>query len=247
MSGNYLCGFHAVKALLEAKPKRISQIWVDEKRSDQRVEKIVQSANSKGIRLGFKPKSELDEFVNDVRHQGVIAECRPISMRSQSELETFLDTLVDVPLLLVLDGVTDPHNFGACLRCADGAGVHAVIVPQDKSCGLTPVVHRAASGASQTLPIFQVKNLARCLGDLKKNGLWITGAVEQAPTNLYQADFNGPMVIVLGAEGRGMRRLTEQACDHLVHIPMRGTVESLNVSVASGILLFEVQRQRSKF
>lgn len=246
MSKNYLCGFHAVDALVNSKPKRILQIWFDRERSDRRVGKLIESVNAKGIQIVYRTKKELDDLAKGVRHQGVIAECRPINMRSENELEQFLDTIVEAPLLLVLDDVTDPHNFGASLRCADGAGAHAVIVPRDKSCGLTPVVHRVASGAAQVVPIFEVKNLARCLDNLKKNGFWVTGAIEQAPTSLYQADFKGPTVIVLGAEGRGMRRLTKEFCDQLVYIPMRGSVASLNVSVATGILLYEVQRQRSQ-
>ncbi|MFC1664451.1 23S rRNA (guanosine(2251)-2'-O)-methyltransferase RlmB [Pseudomonadota bacterium] len=246
MSKSYLCGFHAVDALVNTKPKRISQIWFDPERSDRRAEKLIESVRAKGIHMAYKTKKELDEMANGVRHQGVIAECRPISLRPENELEQFLDSITETPLLLVLDGVTDPHNFGASLRCADGAGVHAVIVPRDKSCGLTPVVHRVASGATQVLPIFEVKNLVRCLDNLKKNGFWVTGAAEQASTNLYQADFKGPTIVIVGAEGRGMRRLTEETCDRLVYIPMRGSVASLNVSVATGILLFEAQRQRSQ-
>ena len=233
-------------ALVETKPKRILHIWIDRERGDRRLRKFVESANAKGIQLTYKTKKQLDEFANGVRHQGVIAECRPISMKSENELEQFLDTIVEAPLLLVLDGVTDPHNFGASLRCADGAGVHAVIVPRDNSCGLTPIVHRVACGATQVVPIFGVKNLARCLDKLKKDGFWLTGASEQAPTNMFQADLKGPTVIILGAEGRGMRRLTEESCDKLVYIPMHGSVASLNVSVATGILLYEVLRQRSQ-
>ena len=180
----------------------------------------------------------------DARHQGVVARCRAVTVWQEDDLDQLLDGLSVPPLLLVLDGVQDPHNLGACLRSADAAGVHAVIAPRDRAVGLTPVVRKVASGAAETVPFIQVTNLARTLRTLKDKGLWTVGADAEGDGDVFSADLRGPTVLVMGAEGQGMRRLTREHCDLLVRIPMQGTVESLNVSVATGICLFEAVRQR---
>jgi 23S rRNA (guanosine2251-2'-O)-methyltransferase len=189
---------------------------------------------------------ELDQLSGQERHQGAIARLKPAGIQGEGFLDELLDKVGPQPFVLVLDGVQDPHNLGACLRSADAAGVHAVVVPRDRAAGLSPTVRKVASGAAETIPLVQVVNLARTLRHLKDRGLWLVGAAGEADKDLYTADFKGPLALVMGSEGEGLRRLTREACDFLVRIPMRGTVESLNVSVATGVLLFEAVRQRSK-
>jgi 23S rRNA (guanosine2251-2'-O)-methyltransferase len=189
--------------------------------------------------------AQLDRLAAGERHQGVVAELAPRAGDPETQLEEALEALGDAPpLLLVLDGVTDPHNLGACLRSADAAGVAAVIVPRDRAAGLTPVVRKVAAGAAETVPLVQVVNLARTLRQLQQRGVWLVGTADDAPRTLYDIDCTGPVALVLGSEGEGMRRLTREACDELVSIPMQGAVESLNVSVAAGVVLFEAVRQR---
>jgi 23S rRNA (guanosine2251-2'-O)-methyltransferase len=207
---------------------------------------LIAAAEARGIPVHRLSGRELDRLLPGVRHQGVIAAIEPQETedRQERDLPAFLEGLETPAFLLVLDGVQDPHNLGACLRTADAAGVHAVIVPRDRAAGITPVVRKVASGAAETVPLFRVTNLARCLRALKQAGVWIHGASDDAGSTLYETDLRGPLAIVLGGEGKGLRRLTRELCDFLVAIPMAGRVESLNVSVAAGVLLFEARRQR---
>jgi 23S rRNA (guanosine2251-2'-O)-methyltransferase len=234
-------GFHAVLARLRADPKSVVEIFLDETRNDARGKDLVALAERAGVRVMRVPTKRLDGFYGGGRHQGVVA---------RVEVKNVLDDLnqileqVDNPLLLVLDGVTDPHNLGACLRVANAAGAHAVIAPRDRAAGITPVVSKVASGAAEATPYLMVTNLARTLAELKERNIWVVGAEEGAAKTLYEADLPRSMAWVLGAEGEGMRRLTRESCDLLVRIPMRGEVESLNVAVSAGICLFESVRRR---
>ncbi len=236
-------GVHAVEALLRHHPKRVKQLWLAEGRQDPRVQALVQLAEAARVPVGQRERRELDEWAEGV-HQGVVAEVSP----SQVWGENFLDELLarggSVPLLLVLDGVTDPHNLGACLRTADAAGVQAVIVPRDKSATLNATVRKVACGAAEVIPLVAVTNLARTLEKLQQQGLWIVGTAGEATQEIYDLDLRGPTVLVMGAEGKGMRRLTREHCDYLAKLPMGGSVSSLNVSVATGVCLFEAVRQR---
>jgi 23S rRNA (guanosine2251-2'-O)-methyltransferase len=234
-------GFHAVLARLRADPKSVVEIFLDETRNDARGKDLVAMAERAGVRVMRVPTKRLDGFYGGGRHQGVVA---------RVEVKNVLDDLnqileqVDNPLLLVLDGVTDPHNLGACLRVANAAGAHAVIAPRDRAAGITPVVSKVASGAAEATPYLMVTNLARTLAELKERNIWVVGAEEGAAKTLYEADLPRSIAWVLGAEGEGMRRLTRESCDLLVRIPMRGEVESLNVAVSAGICLFESVRRR---
>lgn len=237
-------GLHAVEALLQRDAQAVAEIWVQINRQDARVEHIVQQAREAGVPLRRLARGELERHTGDVPHQGVVAWSTLRTARGEQALRDTLDQARDTALFLVLDGVQDPHNLGACLRTADAAGVHAVVAPRDRAAGLTPVARKVASGAAETVPFVQVTNLARTLRWLRQEGVWIVGADSAAPTELYQADLRGPLALVLGAEGSGLRRLTRELCDVLTRIPMAGTVASLNVSVAAGVLLFEALRQR---
>lgn len=245
MSDEVVGGWHAVLALLERAPERVLDIWVDRARKGERREQLLKAAKSAGIKVQEATSETLDTRLGGDRHQGVVARCRAALERTEAELPEFLEALKQSPFLLILDGVQDPHNLGACLRSADAAGVHAVILPRDNASPMTPVVRKVASGAAETVPIFRVTNLARVLDVLKNAGVWLVGTSGDGEKRIYDIDLNGPLALVLGAEEKGMRRLTRDKCDFLVHIPMVGTVESLNVSVAAGICLFEAVRQRS--
>ena len=236
-------GFHAVLARLRSDPESVQEILLDEKRGDARVKDLVAAAERAGARLMRVPVKRLDGFYGGGRHQGVVALVHEPEARES--LDALLDRLTEPPLLLVLDGVTDPHNLGACLRVADAAGAHAVIAPRDRSAGLNATVSKVASGAAESMPYFPVTNLARTLDELKERAIWIVGAEAGAAETLYEAKLPEAIAWVLGAEGPGMRRLTREHCDLRVHIPMRGSVESLNVSVASGVCLFESVRRRT--
>jgi 23S rRNA (guanosine2251-2'-O)-methyltransferase len=236
-------GVHAVEALLRHHPKRVKQVWLAENRNDPRVKVLVDLAAQSRVPVGQAERRELDSWVEGV-HQGVVAEVSPSQVWGEAMLEELLDRSEGPPLLLVLDGVTDPHNLGACLRSADAAGALAVIVPKDKSATLTPAVRKVACGAAEVIPLVAVTNLARTLEKLQQRGPWIVGTAGEADVEIYQQDMTGPTVLVMGAEGKGMRRLTREHCDYLVHLPMAGSVSSLNVSVATGVCLFEVMRQR---
>jgi 23S rRNA (guanosine2251-2'-O)-methyltransferase len=235
-------GFHAVLARLRADPKSVEEILLDEKRGDARAKDVAAAAERAGVRLMKVPVKRLDGFHGGGRHQGVVAMVHEATTRES--LDELLERLTVPPLLLVLDGVTDPHNLGACLRSADAAGAHAVIAPKDRSAGLNATVSKASSGAAESLPFYAVTNLARTLDELKEREIWVVGADERAEKTLYEADLPASVAWVLGAEGEGMRRLTRERCDLLVRIPMQGSVGSLNVSVASGVCLFESVRRR---
>jgi len=236
-------GFHAVLARLRADPRSVVEIFVDETRNDARGKDLIAAAERAGVRLMRVPTKRLDGFYGGGRHQGVVAR---VSVKSLGDsLDDLLDA-VEQPLLLVLDGVTDPHNLGACLRVANAAGAHAVIAPKDRAAGITPAVSKVASGAAEATPYLMVTNLARTLGELKQRNIWIVGADERAEQSLHDADLPDAIAWVLGAEGEGMRRLTRENCDLLVRIPMAGEVESLNVSVSAGVCLFESVRRRAR-
>jgi len=237
-------GWHAVLALLRQAPERVLSIQIDRARKGPRRGQLLEAARSAGVRVEETTNDMLDRAAGHTHHQGVVARCRAAPERTEAELPAFLEGLSGPPFLLVLDGIQDPHNLGACLRSADAAGVQAVILPRDNSAPLTPVVRKVASGAAETVPLFRVTNLARVLEALKAAGVWLVGAAGEAEPDLYDVDLRGPLAVVLGAEGTGLRRLTRELCDHLVRIPMAGSVESLNVSVAAGICLFEAVRQR---
>lgn len=242
-SPKVLYGFHAVGVRLKTAPTSILDIYYDASRRDARMRQFIARAQEAGARLIEADGLRLSKLAGSHGHQGVAARVQPIELAHS--LDDLLDGLTTAPpLLLVLDGVTDPHNLGACLRVADGAGAHAVIAPKDHAVGLNATVAKVASGAAETVPYFMVTNLARTLGELKERNIWCIGTSDDAPQTLYQSDLKGPTALVLGAEGDGMRQLTRKTCDALVSIPMKGGVESLNVSVASGVCLYEALRQR---
>jgi 23S rRNA (guanosine2251-2'-O)-methyltransferase len=245
MKAQILFGFHAVASRMKARADTVDELYVSasrEERHDARMDKLVALAKEKGIRILSVDNKRLDGMTGNARHQGVVAMARPFQL--PQFVDDVLETVEGAPLLLVLDGVTDPHNLGACLRVADAAGAHAVIAPKDRSVGLNATVMKVASGAGETMPYITVTNLARTLRELKDRNIWIIGADEGGERTLYQSKLGGALAWVLGAEGEGLRRLTRETCDEIVHIPMLGSVESLNVSVASGVCLFEARRQR---
>jgi 23S rRNA (guanosine2251-2'-O)-methyltransferase len=242
-STKVLFGFHAVGVRVRTAPQSIIEIYADPSRKDARMRQFLARAQEAGIKLLEADGVRLARLAGSAGHQGVVARVEPLA--ATHSLDDLLDAVEGPPLLLVLDGITDPHNLGACLRVADGAGAHAVIAPKDHAVGINATVAKVASGAAETVPYFMVTNLARTLGELKERSIWCTGLSDDAPATLYQADLKGPLALVLGAEGAGMRQLTRKTCDALVSIPMRGGVESLNVSVASGVCLYEAVRQRS--
>lgn len=236
-------GVHAVEALLRHHPKRVKQVWLAEGRNDPRVQVLLALAADARVSVGQCERREMDSWVEGV-HQGVVADVSPSQVWGEAMLEELLDRSEGAPLILVLDGVTDPHNLGACLRTADAAGALAVIVPKDKSATLNATVRKVACGAAEVIPLVAVTNLARSLEKLQQRGLWIVGTAGEAEMDLYDHDLTGPTVLIMGAEGKGMRRLTREHCDYLVKLPMAGSVSSLNVSVATGVCLFEALRQR---
>lgn len=238
-----IAGFHAVTARLRHAAGGIEAIYVDARRHDARMQQLLQRAQAAGVRVIAADAARLQGMAGDVPHQGVVALCeRVVTART---LDDVLANVARDTLVLLLDGVTDPRNLGACLRTADAAGASAVVVPRDRSAALTPIVSKAAAGAAETIPLITVTNLARAMDDLKEAGVWIAGAVGDAEKSLYELDLTGPLAWALGAEGEGLRRLTRERCDWLARIPMAGHVESLNVSVATGICLFETLRQRA--
>lgn len=245
MSSSKIFGLHAVQAALDYSPQKIRQAWLDNQRRDQRLSEIADDLRALDIPLHNADKKQLERFATGKNHQGVVIEVEMPAARSEDELQQAVQTLSGPAFFLVLDHVQDPHNLGACLRSVDAAGAHGVIVTKDQAAGITPTVCKVASGAAETVPVYQVTNLARTLRWLKDAGLWIIGAAGEAEQTLYQADFTVPVALVIGAEGTGMRRLTRETCDVLVKLPMYGQVESLNLSVAAGVLLYEVVRQRS--
>ncbi len=238
-------GIHSVRVLLARHPQRVRRVMIAGGREAGRLAEVRALAQRTGIQVSEADNALLDRLAAGERHQGVVAELVPQAGDPETQLEEALEAAGDAPLLLVLDGVQDPHNLGACLRSADAAGVAAVIVPRDRAAGLTPVVRKVAAGAAETVPLVAVVNLARTLRDLKSRGVWLVGTDDAADRTLYEADLKGPTALVMGSEGEGLRRLTRECCDQLVSIPMAGAVESLNVSVAAGVALFEAVRQRS--
>jgi len=245
MAGPVAYGIHAVRVLLDRHPQRVRRVLLAGGRDAGRLAEIRALAQRAGVQVASADDAQLDKLAEGARHQGVVAEVVPRAGDPETQLEEALEAAGAAPLLLVLDGVQDPHNLGACLRSADAAGVAAVIVPRDRAAGLTPVVRKVAAGAAETVPLVSVVNLARTLRDLKQRGIWLVGTDDAADKTLYEADLKGPLALVMGSEGEGLRRLTRECCDQLVSIPMAGAVESLNVSVAAGVALFEAVRQRS--
>lgn len=247
-NNDWVYGIHTVEVILKSSPDRVQRLLMS-KQKNPRLQKLLELAQRQRIKVETVEASVLEQYA-DGNHQGVCALCRAGEARDEHWLYERISELmqpgaVHKPLLLILDGVTDPHNLGACLRTADACGVDAVIVPKDNSVGMTPVVQKVASGAAENIPLIVVTNLARCMERLQELGIWITGTSDQAEQSLYQLTLDGPAAIVLGAEGSGMRRLTKERCDQLASIPMHGVVSSLNVSVAAGVCLYEVLRQRA--
>ncbi|WP_372591594.1 23S rRNA (guanosine(2251)-2'-O)-methyltransferase RlmB [Guyparkeria sp.] len=244
----WIGGFHAIEAALDRHPERLRQVAVVAGRDDKRVRRLCKLAASAGVAVVEHPDdwfARLTSGGRPLRHQGVAARMTLRPAGDEAELGDLLSAATETPLLLVLDGVTDPHNLGACLRGAEAAGALAVIAPKDRACGLTPAARKTSAGSSERLPFIQVTNLARTLADLKQQGVWIVGTAGSGPVSLYECDFaREPVAVVMGAEGSGLRRLTQDRCDQLIHIPMASGVESLNVSVASAVCLFEFRRQR---
>lgn len=236
-------GLHAAEAVLKGRPEAVVRIYAQDSRQDARLGAVLQAAGNLGLTIERCDGELLDKLSHDGVHQGVCIDMMPSQPKSESELWQLLDT-VAVPLLLILDGVQDPHNLGACLRSADAAGVHAVIAPRDRAAGLTATARKVATGAAEFVPFFQVGNLSRCLAQLETRGIWRIGTDGETELQYSDCDFKVPTALVLGSEGKGLRRLTREHCDQLVAIPMAGTVQSLNVSVAAGVCLFEAVRQR---
>ncbi|MDA0149482.1 23S rRNA (guanosine(2251)-2'-O)-methyltransferase RlmB [Vibrio sp. LaRot3] len=243
MSNEFIYGIHAVKAVLAREPERFIEAFVLKGRQDDRLMPILNELQMVGVSIQQMGRKPLDDKARGANHQGIIARVKPAKQLNENDLDDII-AKHESPLLLVLDGVTDPHNLGACLRNADAAGVAAVIVPKDKSAPMTATVSKVACGAAETVPLVRVTNLARTMRALQEQGIWFVGTAGEATHDIYQAKLTGPLAIVMGAEGDGMRRLTRETCDDLIKIPMAGSVSSLNVSVASGVCLFEAVRQR---
>lgn len=242
MKSKMIFGFHAVTARLRHEASSVEEIYIDAARHDRRMQELLRAAQAANVRIIPADDQRLNSIVGTRRHQGVVAKAGELSLARN--LDELLDAIDGPPLLLVLDGITDPHNLGACLRVADGAGAHAVIAPKDRAVGLNATAAKVASGAAETVPYITVTNLARTMRELKERDIWLIGTDDNAEKGLYEADFSGPAALVMGSEGEGMRRLTRETCDMLVSVPMLGSVESLNVSVASGVCLYEARRQR---
>lgn len=239
-----VCGFHVVEMLLNRAPERVLAVYIDKHRDDARARALRGLASRAGISVQPCDPDTIDRRVPGERHQGIVAEVRPAPPRDEHDVAALIEPRDRAVLILVLDGVQDPHNLGACLRTAAAAGADAVIIPRDRACTLTPAVRKAASGAADLIPVYRVANLARVLARLKSGGVWLVGAAGDAPQSLFDTDLSGPLALVLGGEQSGLRRLTREACDTLAHIPTAGAVSSLNVSVATGVSLFEAVRQR---
>lgn len=240
-------GIHAVNELIKRSPERFIELFLLKGRDDERLMPIINLSRKYAIPAQMVNRKVLDEKSNGEQHQGVVARVQPGKTFTEADLDDIIETAEKQgvpPFLLILDGVTDPHNLGACLRNADAAGVQAIIVPKDNAARLTGTVRKVAVGAAETVPLVQVTNLARTMKQLQQMGVWIIGTAGETDTCLYDVKLSGPMALVMGAEGKGMRRLTRENCDQLVKLPMAGSVSSLNVSVATGICLFEIVRQR---
>ena len=245
MSRVKIYGIHSVQAALDYSPQHIHQAWVDSHRQDRRLSQLLEDLKKLGINPEKVDRKKMDRLADGSNHQSIVLEIEIPSAQSEDALKQAVSSLTGMALFLVLDNVQDPHNLGACLRTADATGVHGVIITKDNSVGITPTVCKVASGAAETVPVYQVTNLSRTLRWLKDQGIWIFDAAGEAEQTLYQCDFKLPMALVIGAEGKGMRRLTREQCDWLVKLPMQGNVSSLNLSVATGAILYEAVRQRS--
>jgi 23S rRNA (guanosine2251-2'-O)-methyltransferase len=246
MSGELIFGIHAVESALTHDPKNVLELYIEADSHNARLKELSERARDAGVKPHARDRAALDRMTGGARHQGAVARYRTPPARAENDLYALVDKAEKDALLLVLDGVTDPHNLGACLRTAEAAGATAVVVPKDKAAGITPTVRRASAGAADRVAFFAVTNLARTLKALKQRGVWLVGLAGDAEGDFYAQDLKGAIAIVMGSEGEGMRRLTREACDFLVRIPMRGAMESLNVSVATGVALFEALRQRGK-
>ena len=246
MKLNKLFGIHALQAALDYSPEKIMHVWVDTQRQDKRLGFLLEQLAQYSITIEKTDRKKLDRFAEGKSHQGIVADVQLPSLQSEGQLKDKIQTLTNLPFFLILDQVQDPHNLGACLRSADAAGVNGIIITKDNASGITPTVCKVASGAAETIPVYQVTNLARCLRWLKTENIWVVGSTGDAKQTIFETDLNIPLALVMGTEGSGMRRLTQEHCDLLVKIPMIGQVESLNVSVAAGIMIYEVLRQRGK-
>ncbi|MGR0278407.1 23S rRNA (guanosine(2251)-2'-O)-methyltransferase RlmB [Marinomonas dokdonensis] len=245
----WIYGMHAVENALSQQPERVKEVRFQEGRDDKKTQRLVQLCKKAKVRYSIVPRRDLDQLFSKTKervvHQGVVAYTTMTKAGDEGELHTYIAGLEENPLIIILDGVTDPHNLGACLRSADAAGAHAVVMPKDKSAPLNATVSKVACGAAESMPVYAVTNLARTMKKLQDQGVWIFGTAGEATQTVYEQDFTIPTAIVMGAEGEGMRRLTREQCDYLVKLPMAGVVSSLNVSVATGVCLYEVVRQRA--
>ncbi len=244
MNVTKIFGIHAVQAAYDFSADKIKHIWVDSQRQDKRLLPLLRQLQSLSLNIEKLDRKRLDKLTDGKNHQGIVAEIELPSVHSEEELKHIVGTMHDMPFFLVLDQVQDPHNLGACLRSADAAGVHGIIITKDNSASITPTVCKVSSGAAETVPVYQVTNLARTLRWLKEQNIWIVGSIGETEQSIFNTDLNMPLAIVMGTEGTGMRRLTQEQCDFLVKIPMVGKVESLNVSVAAGIMIYEAFKQR---
>jgi len=244
VSGSLVYGLHAVRAVLARRPTDVLRLSIAAARDDARSRELRELAAGRGVKVVAATPAALDAETGGAAHQGFVAEVRPSIPLDENSLLDLLAAQTQAALVLVLDGVSDPHNLGACLRTADAAGATAVVAPRDRAASLTPTVRKVAAGAAETVPFAQVTNLARALRDMKQAGLWIGGTAGDGEKSIFEADLSGPLAIVMGSEGRGLRRLTRENCDFTVSLPMQGAVASLNVSVAAGIALYEALRQR---
>jgi 23S rRNA (guanosine2251-2'-O)-methyltransferase len=239
-----IVGLHAAQSALMYSPQKISRAWVDSERHDKRLETLLETLTTLDVSIEKVERKKLDKLADGMNHQGIVLEVALPEELSENDLKVAVENLAENALFLVLDNVQDPHNLGACLRTADATGVHGIIITKDNAVGITPTVCKVASGAAETVPVYVVTNLARTLRWLKTEGVWVVGTAGEAESTLFTSDFTVPMALVIGAEEKGMRRLTREQCDFLVKLQMLGTVESLNLSVATGVLLYEVLRQR---
>lgn len=245
MNLNKVFGIHSVQAAVDFSASKIVKVWVDSQRNDKRLSSLLGELQSHGLKVEKSDRKRLDKMADGKNHQGIVIEVEIPGVHSEEELKHTVNNLSEQPFFLVLDQVQDPHNLGACLRTADAAGVHGIIITKDNSSGITPTVCKVACGAAETVPVYQVTNLARTLRWLKEQNIWLAGTSGDTEQSVFSADLNMPLALVMGTEGTGMRRLTEQQCDFLVKIPMTGQVESLNVSVAAGIMMYEAFKQRN--
>ncbi len=240
-------GIHTVLAAIKNNTSSVEQVWLPKGQKNKKHLDIIKAAETTGIRSNWVTRIELDRMVGrDAVHQGVVASIHGLPLGNDNDLMSSLEQMSDIPLLLVLDGVFDPHNLGACLRTADAAGVHGVILPKSRGVTVNATVRKVASGAAENVAIFEVSNLARTLDQLKQKGVWIIGTTDKTDATLYDTDLSGPMALIMGSEGKGLRHLTQTECDLLVSIPMAGSVSSLNVSAATAVCLYEANRQRKR-